>query len=334
MDPLKKPTFPQLLQDFFCQRLINEQNASSCTVATYRDAFRLLLRYLEQRLGKSPVAITMCDLNASNILDFLNHLETERACTVRTRNNRFAAIRSFLKYAAARQPGALSDIQQVLAVPMKRFNRPQLGYLSRDEVEALLDAPSDSTFSGKRDRVMFATLYNTGIRVSELVGLLVDDCTFGKTTTVRIRGKGRKERAIPLWKTTARQLKRWKSYLETNGQGPIFPNASRQPITRSGVEYRLKRALATAEVVCPSLKNRQITPHTLRHTTAMHMLQSGSDITVIAQWLGHESPATTHHYVESDMKMKERALARVQEPKRRSLRFKPSDKLLKFLESL
>ena len=328
------PTFPQLVQDYFCRYLIQQKNASQQTVTSYRDAVRLLLNFLKDELGREPCQLTLSDLNAHNIERFLNWLEEKRKNTVRTRNTRFAAIRSFLRYAGARDPGRLSFVQQVLAIPMKRFDRPLMPYLLREEIQAVLDAPDPATWSGRRDRAMFTVLYNTGARVSEIAQSKIEDADLGHAGTIRFMGKGRKERMIPLWKDTIRCLKTWLSELPQNGQYPLFPNAVGGFLTRSGIESRLKEAVTTASQTCPSLRVRPVSPHTIRHSTAMHLLQSGVDITVIALWLGHESCETTHMYVEADLEMKQKALDRLEEPGVKPTRFKPSDKLLKFLEGL
>jgi integrase/recombinase XerD len=331
---LLAPGFPMLLQDFFCQRLINQRNVSPRTVAAYRDTFRLLLQFIEEQKHKRPADLALADLDAPCVLAFLDHLEKERKNVVRSRNARLAAIRAFLKYAAIRDPTSLPAIQRALAIPMKRFDRPLLGFLSLQEVQAILDAPEASTFSGHRDRVMFALLYNTGARVSEIASLRVADVSLEGSGSARIQGKGRKERSVPLWKTTSRQIKRWLKCIDRNPGSPLLPNAAGQPLSRAGIENRLKEAVQIACRSLPSLKGRRISPHTLRHTTAMHLLQSGVDITVIALWLGHESPATTHMYIEADLALKERALSKLQEPSTRPVRYKPSDKLLQFLEGL
>ena len=327
-------TFADLVQDFFSKRLLQQRDVSAQTVASYRDTFKLLLRFLHSATGKKPSQIQLNDLTPAVIEAFLNHLESDRGNSARTRNNRFAAVRSFLTYAAAQEPTCLSTVQQVLAIPMKRFNRPQMEYLSRAEVDAILAAINCTTKSGRRDLAMFGTLYNTGARVSELTAITVADVCLDRCATVRLHGKGRKDRSVPLWRYTVRQLKRWlKEYGGAQGS-PLFPSSTGGHLTRSGVEYRLKRLITEASVVCPSLKGRKISPHTIRHTTAMHMLQSNVDMTVIALWLGHESPATTHMYVEADLRMKERALASLREPKTRRIRYQPGDKLLRFLEAL
>ncbi len=326
--------FPSLLQDFFCQRLIGQRNVTARTVAAYRDAFRLLLRYTESRLHRSPVAVTLADLDAPLILGFLDHLEKERGNCARSRNLRLVAIRSFLRYAAYRDPTVLPTVQRVLAIPTKRFDRPLLGFLSHPEMEAILDAPDRSTWSGQRDNVMLTTLYNTGARVSEIVALRIADLDQVGGASVRIRGKGRKERVTPLWRSTAKLLSDWLDRVSRDPGAPLFPNRHGRPLSRSGVEQRLRTAVTAAEKRCPSLRGRRISPHTVRHTTAMHLLQSGVDLSVIALWLGHESPATTHRYIEADLTLKERALQSLQEPPARHLRFRATDRLLTFLDGL
>lgn len=326
--------FPVLLQDFFHRRLVAERGASAQTIASYRDTFEILLRFAEKRTGRPPSTLTLADLDAPAVLAFLDHLEAERGNCPRTRNLRLTAIRSFLRYASVREPASLPIAQRVLAIPSKRFDRPVLTFLSRDEVEALLDAPDRSTFSGQRDAVLFAALYNTGARVSELTGLRVADVLLDRQAALHLHGKGRKERVVPLWKSTAAHLRAWLPRIDRGPDAPVFPNRSGQRLTRSGVENRLRMALAVASKRCPSLATRRISPHTMRHTTAMHLLQSGVDITVIAMWLGHEDPATTHLYVEADLTMKEAALRRVEDPSPKPLRFRAGDRLLAFLDAL
>jgi site-specific recombinase XerD len=332
--PLPSVGFPTLLQDFFCQRLIGQRNASARTVAAYRDAFRLLLRYAESKLHRSPAAISLDDLDAPMVLGFLDHLESERGNCARTRNLRLVAIRSFMRYAARRDPTALPTIQRVLAIPTKRFERPLLGFLSHDEMNAIIEAPDRSTWSGHRDHVMLTTLYNTGARVSEITGLRVADVDLTTGASVRIRGKGRKERATPLWRSTTKLLGAWLERVNRDPNAPLFPNRYGRALSRSGVEQRLRAAVAIAQKRCPALRDRRVSPHTVRHTTAMHLLQSGVDLSVIALWLGHESPATTHRYLEADLAMKERALQSLQEPSVQPLRFRPPDRVLAFLDGL
>ena len=326
--------FAALLQRFFAERLIQQQNASPKTVTSYRDSFRLLLTYAERERGKPPAKLTLGDFDAALVLDFLAHLETERHNTVRSRNARLAAVRAFAHYVALQFPPALQLAQQILAIPMKRFERPMLGFLTRDEIQAVLAAPDAGPWCGRRDRVMFALLYNTGARVSEMIGIRVADVTLAATSSVRLHGKGRKQRTVPLWKETATEIRHWLQYADLRVDQSIVPNRSGLPMTRTNVAERLTLATTAATTQCPQLAGRPISPHSIRHTTAMHLLQSGVDITVIALWLGHESPVTTHGYVEADLAMKERALATIAPPETKRKRYRPSDAVLKFLESL
>jgi integrase/recombinase XerD len=330
----KQQTFASLLQHYFSTRLIDQRNASPNTIASYRDTFRLLLRHVQVRSHRSVATLSLSDLDAHVILDFLDHLERDRRCSVRSRNARLAALKSFFRYVATRDSTYLPIVQRVLAIPSKRHDRHVLGYLQFHEMKALQDANDCSTWSGRRDNVLIATLYNTGARVSEVIGLKARDYTPGPTAQLHLHGKGRKERRVPLWSSTARLLSRWLAENAGPAERPIFPNQSGSPMTRSGVAFRLRLAVHRAQAVCPALRNRKISPHTLRHTTAMHLLQSGVDITVIALWLGHESPTTTHGYIEADLMMKKRALSKLAEPAHKYKRFKPSDDLLAFLDAL
>lgn len=327
-------SFPNLLQQFFVQRLIQEMHASPCTVAAYRDTFKLLLAFTHRQQGTQPIDLALEDLNATLILDFLRYLEVERHNSIRSRNARFAAIRSFMRYVAFQEPTAVALAQSVLAIPMKRFEQPLIGFLSREHIDAILAAPDSNTWTGQRDRVMLATLYNTGARVSELTGMQAGDLTLVSSASVRIHGKGRKERSVPLWPDTAAQLKRWLQAYHRSSEEPLFPNRSGGHMTRIGLTERLKLAAKRAARQYPELQKRRIFPHLVRHSIAMHMLQAGVDITVIALWLGHENPATTHRYVEADLAMKERALKTLQSPSQVTLRYKPEDEVLQFLQSL
>jgi integrase/recombinase XerD len=328
------PGFPALLQEFFLERLIAQRNASPQTVAAYRDGFRLFLQFAQQHVGKAPERLVLTDLDAPLVLAFLDYLERERHNTIRSRNARFAAIRSFLHFAAFKDPTALPGIQRVLAIPMKRFDKPLLGFLSQPEIQAILDAPPCDRWSGQRDRVMFATLYNTGARVSELTGIKVADLVLDGSACVHLHGKGRKNRSVPLWRTTTVHLRRWLSRIDCRPDRPLFPSSSGRRLTRPAVTARLRLAVKQAATQCPSLTKRRVSPHCVRHATAMHMLQAGVDITVIALWLGHENPATTHMYVEADLAMKERALQAVQSPRIKQPRYRPTDRLLAFLQRL
>ena len=329
-----RPSLAPLLQAFFLERLTAQRNASPQTVAAYRDSFRLLLEFAQQYVGKAPEHLELTDLDAPVVLAFLDHLERERHNTIRSRNARFAAIRSFMHFAAFKDPTALPGIQRVLAIPMKRFDKPLLGFLSTSEIQAILDAPPTDRWSGQRDRIMFATLYNTGARVSELTGLRVGDVVLDGSACVHLHGKGRKNRSVPLWRTTTTQVRHWLPRIDSRPDRPLFPSATGGRLTRPAVTARLRLAVQRAAAQCPSLTKRRVSPHCIRHSTAMHMLQSGVDITVIALWLGHENPATTHLYVEADLAMKERALQAVQSPRIKQTRYRPTDRLLAFLQRL
>ncbi|MGH3778600.1 MAG: tyrosine-type recombinase/integrase [Pseudonocardiaceae bacterium] len=258
--------FPQLMQDFFLRRLVAQRGASARTVESYRDAFELLLGFVEQRTGKPPSTLVLADLDAPLVLDFLDHLETVRGNSARTRNARLAAIHSFMRYAAVRDPASLPITARVLAIPAKRFDRPVLGYLTREQVAAILAAPDRGTWSGQRDAVLLATAYNTGARVSELTGLRFRDVLLDRQTAVHLHGKGRKQRAIPLWKNTAAELRAWLDKISPAPEAPVFPNRAGAPLTRSGIRDRLNRAVAIAQQRCPSLHGQaRLTPHVASH---------------------------------------------------------------------
>lgn len=323
-----------LLQDYFCRRLVQQCQVSHQTVTSYRDAFRLLLRFGEHKLCKPVHQIALIDLDAPLVLSFLEHLEVERSNSIRSRNARLAAIKSFLHYAGLQEPNALSTIQKVLAIPMKRFEQPVLNYLSLKEVEIILEAPEPNTWSGRRDRTLLTTLYNTGARVSEIVQINCMDIGNDQCRELTLHGKGRKQRTVPLWKRTGRIIREWLPQIDRHPQSPLFPNRFGKPMTRAGVEKQLDVAVAKARQRCPSLISKRVSPHIIRHTTAMHLLQAGVDLSVIALWLGHEGIATTHHYMQADIEMKRRALEKMVEPKGRTARFKPSRDVLSFLDAL
>jgi integrase/recombinase XerD len=323
-----------LLQQFFIERLQKQRQASPCTINAYRDAFRLFLTFVEGKLRKHPANLVIEDLSTQLILDFLDYLERDRKNSVRSRNARFAAIRSFIQYVGFKEPAALALTHGVFGIPMKRFDRPQVGFLTREHIQAIIAAPDVSIWSGRRDRVLLATLYNTGARVSELIGVQVEDLNLSSSPCVRLQGKGRKERSIPLWTTTASQLRQWLREQPHTATSPLFPNRLGSKLSRTNVTERLQLAVRAAAAIHPELAKRQVTPHIFRHSIAMHLLQAGVDVSVIALWLGHESPTTTHIYVEADLAMKERTLKSLKPPSLKSLRFRPSDQLMQFLTSL
>lgn len=330
----KPPSFAALVQAFFAEHLQQQRAMSPRTVAAYRDAFVLFLDFAKSRLRRQPTAIRLREITPTLILAFLDHLEHERGNSVRSRNARLAALRAFLKFAGRRDLDALHVVEHALDVPMKRFERPMLGFLSREEMLAIIAEP-DSSWTSQRDHLLLRMLYNTGARVSEIVAVKVADVVLDGAACVHLHGKGRKQRAVPLWRSTVKHLKAW---LKLNPQlgpsSPLLPNREGRAMTRGNVTQRLALAVQAATATMPQLAKRRISPHTVRHTTAMHLLQSGVDITVIALWLGHESPVTTHHYVEADLAMKERALARLQEPDTALRRFRATDSLVQFLKTL
>jgi integrase/recombinase XerD len=323
-----------LVRRFFLERLVQQRNASPATIATYRDAFRLFLRFVEHAAHRPPALLHIDDFSPSLVVAFLEHLEHTRKNRIRSRNARLAALRSFARFVASEEPVALPAIQRILAIPMKRHEKPVLGFLSRHEIQTVLDAPDPSTWSGRRDRALFVLLYNTGARISEALGVEIDDVRVDRApAVVTLRGKGRKQRTVPLWPLTARILAAWLRTRDASAV-PVFLNRRGERLSRSGAAQRLALAVERAAETCPSLRNRHLSLHTVRHSTAMHLLQSGTDTAVIALWLGHESPTTTHGYLEADLAMKERALARVEAPKGHRRRFHPSDEVLAFLDGL
>jgi len=323
-----------LVQSFFVERLARERQASPNTVASYRDTFRILLSYAERRLGRPPTKLQLQDLNAVLVSGFLDHLEAERGNHARTRNVRFAALRSFLRFVAVREPSELAMIQRVLAIPLKRVSRMLVPYLDRAEIEALLAAPDRSTWLGRRDHLIILFAVQTGLRVSELISVRVGDLVLGSTSHVRCCGKGRKERSTPLTKQVTRFLRAW---LVENSRRPddlVFTTSTDSRLSRDAIEHLVDRHRRTAERECASLKRKRVTPHVLRHTTAVQLLQAGIDRAVIALWLGHESVETTQIYLDADLKTKEIALARTAPHGTHGRRFKPKDRLLAFLEGL
>lgn len=328
------PTFATLVQEFFGPYMLQQRALSPRTVASYRDTFVLLLKYAEETCSLPAHSFKLTDLNAQFLANFLEYLETQRNNSIRSRNVRLAAIRSFLKFSARRDPANLAVIEQALAVPMKRFDRHMVGFLPREQMMAVIDLNTD-TWIGQRDRLMLTLMFNTGARVSEIIGVRVSDVVLGPINSIRLHGKGRKQRTLPLWKSTAQALRKW---LQLNpqirGDAPILPTQDGRTMTRANVTRRLEQAVAAAAIKHPELESKRISPHVIRHSTAMCLLQSGSDPCEIALWLGHESPSTTHMYVEADLAMKERALARLKQPDLKQARYRPPKGLLSFLQSL
>ena len=322
------------LQAFFTSRLIRQRQASPSTIAAYRDTWRLLLGYCFARTGKQPSDLQITDLDAPLIAAFLDHLEQDRGNSARTRNARLAAIHSLFGYAALQHPEHAELIARVLAIPPKRYDKALVTWLAEDELDALLAAPDKTTRAGRRDHAMILLAAQTGLRISELTGLTRSDVRLGAGPHVSCHGKGRKQRITPLTKTTVTVLRAWLAERHAQPGQPLFPNRTGGRLSRDAVERRLASHLATATEYCPSLKTKNVTAHTLRHTAAMRLLHAGVDTSVIALWLGHEQAGTTQIYLHADLTLKEKALARTTPPHTKPGRYKPPDQLLAFLEAL
>jgi integrase/recombinase XerD len=322
------------LQAFFTERLIAQRGASPNTIAAYCHTFRLLLRFATERSGRPPNELDISELDAPLIAAFLDDLERKRRNTVRTRNNRLAAIHSLFAYIALQHPEHAASIQRVLAIPHKRTERNLVTYLTDEEVDALLAACDQTAWTGRRDHAMFVTTIQTGLRISELAGLTCQDITLSTGANVHTVGKRRKERRTPLVPATRTVLKAWLKERAGAPSDPLFPTTTGKHLSRDAIERRLARHLTVAGATCPTLKNKRVTMHTLRHTAAMRLLLSGNDVTVIALWLGHEQISTTNVYLHADMTQKEQAIARTNPLAAKPGRYQPRDTLLAFLEDL
>jgi site-specific recombinase XerD len=328
------PSFAALLENFFTQRLMLQRRVSAHTIASYRDTFRLLLQFIQSRLHMAPSTLALEDIDAPVVVSFLDHLEKARAVTARTRNLRLTAIHSFFRYVAFEAPTHAAQIQRVLAIPAKRFQRALVPFLSRQEVDVLLGAPDQRTWSGRRDHALILLAVQTGLRLSELTGLRQEDLHVATGAHVRVTGKGRKERCTPLSKNTRAVLAAWLREPRRAPEQPLFPNARGGQLSSHGVHYLLAKHVLAAAEVCPSLKQKRVSPHVLRHTTAMDLLHEGNEQCVIALWLGHESIETTQVYLDADLEMKQRILDKTTPPNGKRGRYRPEDKLLAFLKSL
>ena len=323
-----------LLETFFTERLIGQRQASRHTVAAYRDAFCLLLRFARRRTGRAPHQLSLDDLDAPLIGAFLSYLETERGVSVRTRNARLTAIRSLFNFAAYRHPEHAGMIQRVLAIPPKRTDRTLVTYLTDDEAGNLLAAPDRTTWIGRRDHALLLLALETGLRVSELTGLTCGNVQLGSGAHVRCTGKGRKERITPLRREARAVLRAWLHERAGTAGDALFPGPRGERLSRDAVRRLVQRHVATATPACPSLAAKNVTPHTLRHSCAMNLLRHGVDTATIALWLGHEDVRTTYGYLHADLGLKEKALARTAPPNARPGRYRPPDALLAFLEGL
>lgn len=324
-----------LLQGFFTDKLMRQRQASPHTITAYRDTFTLLLGFARQRTGRQPAQLSVADLDADCIGAFLQHLQTDRGNAVTTRNARLAAIHSFFGYAALRAPEHAALIQRVLAIPPRRVDRAIVSFLTQAECDALIAAPDRTTWLGRRDHVLLLLAVHTGLRVSELTGLHIHDVHLGAGPYVRCVGKGRKDRCTPLTRPAVRALRTWLAERAGQAEDPLFTTHRGTPLSRDAVAHLIAKHVTTATRVCPTMKTKTITPHTLRHSTAMALLTSGVDVSVIALWLGHESTDATQIYLHADMSIKERALARTTPTASGALRrYKPPDTLLAFLDGL
>jgi integrase/recombinase XerD len=323
-----------LIEAFFSDRLQRQRNASPNTIAAYRDTFRLLLVFAQERLRKPPTALPLADLDAALVIAFLQHLEKRRGNSVRTRNARLAAIHSFFRFVALQEPAHSATAQRVLAIPTKKSERKLVTSLNRGEQEALLATPDRATWLGRRDHAIIVLLLQTGLRVSELRGLRCEDVVLTTGAHVRCRGKGRKERCTPLTRDTVSAVRAWLKERDGLPADPAFPSRRGAMLSRDAIERLVAKYTEIAGAACASLRTKRVTPHVLRHTTAVSLLQAGNDRAVIALWLGHESIETTQMYLEADLSMKERALARTTPLRVSRGRYRPDDRLLAFLSGL
>lgn len=326
--------FPTLLQSFFTRRLMQQRQVSPHTIGSYRDTFRLLLHFAQVQLGKPPSQLAFEQIDAPLIAAFLEDMQNGRGIAARSRNLRLTAIRSFFRYAAFEAPAHSEQIQRVLAMPSQRFTRNQVGFLTRPEVAALLAAPDQHTWSGRRDHAILLVAVQSGLRLSELTAIRRDALILSTGAHIQTLGKGRKERATPLTKQTVAVLKAWLREIPDRADATVFPSARGERLSADGVQYLLTKHVAVASKMCPSLQQRRITPHMLRHTTAMELLHAGIDRAVIALWLGHESVETTQIYLDANLAMKEQALAKAAPPEGKLGRYRPDDRLLAFLKGL
>lgn len=319
-----------ILESFFTEGLITQRRVSPHTITSYRDTFRLLLRFAQHRTGTAPSQLDLGDLDAKTIGAFLDHLEHERQNSVRTRNARLVAVHSLFRYAALREPAHAALIQRVLAIPQKQFERADVTFLTRGEIEELLSQPDPATWIGRRDHAAMVVMVQTGLRVSELTGLRCQDIDLGKGAHVRCYGKGRKERSTPLTAPTVATLRVWIHELDGSAADPLFPSRRGTKLSTDAVEKLIGKYAATS----PSLVSTAVTPHTLRHSCAMQLLAAGVDTTVIALWLGHESIQSTQMYIHADMAIKQRALDRTAPSDVAPGRYRAPDSLMAFLDGL
>ena len=327
-------TLPALIQQFFTDRLCTQMAASPNTIAGYRDTFRLLLRFASDQTDKAPTKLKIEDMDFTLVGDFLAHVETQRRNSARSRNTRLAAIRSFFRFVAMKEPAYMLHCQRILAMPGKRYVRRTVDFLDRAEMDALLAAPDRSTWAGRRDHAILIVALQTGLRVSEIINLRRRDIVTGTGAHIRCEGKGRKQRCTPLRQDIIKVLDVWLKERAGVDDDPLFPTIRGTTLSRDALELLVQRHTLAASKSCASLVGKRVSPHILRHSTAMELLRHGVDQSVIALWLGHESVETTQIYMHADLRLKEKALARITAPESNPGRFRPDDALLAFLEAL
>jgi len=327
-------TLAPTLQKFFTDRLLTQRQASPDTVAAYRDTFRLLFGFIAETKMLAPASLDFTDLDAPTIGAFLSYLEIVRGNTVRSRNARLAAIHSLFKFAALEHPEHAELISRVLAIPQKRFERGIVAFLSKEEVEAILSVPDRDTWIVRRDHALLTLAVQTGLRVAELTSLRRDDIVLTTGPHVRCHGKGRKQRSTPLTASTVTTLREWLKANDTPSGAPLFPSRHGTPLSTDAVEWLVTKYATAATSNCPSLTNKRVTPHVLRHSAAMFLREAGVDISTIALWLGHESIASTQIYLHADLAIKQRALDKTTPLKVAPNRYQPTDSLLAYLDTL
>lgn len=334
-DDMNPTILPSLIEQFFTQRLMQQRNVSPNTIASYRDTFRLLLRFASKKLGRAPSRLNLADLDAPLIAGFLENLETERRIGARSRNLRLTSIRTFFRFVAFEEPAYSMQIQRILAIPPKRVARREVEFLSRAEIEAILAVPDKATWAGCRDYTLLLVAVQTGLRLSEITGLNRDAVQLGAGAHIRCFGKGRKERSTPLTKLAREAVKKWLTEPAHDGTTALFPTIHGDRMSADAVQFMLSKYVKVAAETCRSLRSKRVSPHTLRHSAAMELLLAGVDLAVIALWLGHESIQTTQTYLHAHLALKEAALAKVTAMEgQKGIRFKPGDKLLAFLNAL
>jgi site-specific recombinase XerD len=328
--------FPRLLRAFFCEWMVEQRNASAHTVRSYRDTWRLFLKFVAQHRRQTVAQLTLADLTGSEVTAFLQYTEQERHDSIGTRNCRLAALRSFFGYVAGREPAAIEQCAQILRIPIKKAPTRAPCYLEPGEVEAILAQPDRSTPEGQRDHALLSFLYNTGARIQEALDVCPKAIRFDSPACVRLYGKGRKERICPLWPETVSLLKMLLQQKPRAESEPIFVNRYGVPLGASGVRFKLAKYVEAAAKSVPSLRSKHVTPHGFRHATAVHLVAAGVDITVIRSWLGHVSLDTTNHYAQANLETKRKALERLGASSKTSKppRWKRDASVLAWLDSL